>query len=481
MSTGLHIDSGEFLYQQVVSMILRMSDKSTIRPGDKLPSLRSLSRSLKVSVPTVRQGYIELERLGVIESRPKSGYFLKAKLQHSDNMRKPELVTRPREVKKQILIEEVFDVIHQPGSIGLGLANPSSAYPSDKLLARIMRRVLANSGERALTYAPMEGFAALRRQLAARYLDRGIRVDPQDVLITNGGQESIAIALQCVAATGDVIAVESPTYFGVLELIESLGMKALEIPLCPAHGIAAADVRHAIEKHPVKALIMSSSVSNPLGSWQDPNELQQIAAILENSQIPVIEDDVYGELYFGERCGGLARTHTQREGVLTCSSFSKTAAPGYRIGWLLAGRFHDQAKNVTRALSCSSSLQNQWTLSEFIASGDYDRNLRRLRSVLKTNKQRAISLVQESFPRGTKISDPSGGGVLWVELPSGIDGYQLFKTAMQHEISIAPGDLFSPSAKYKNFVRISFGIPWSDRVEAGYRTLGTLCCALVSE
>ena len=159
---------------------------------------------------------------------------------------------------------------------------------------------------------------------------------------------------------------------------------------------------------------------------------------------------------------------------MSCSSFSKTAAPGYRIGWLLPGKHLDQAKKIKRALSCSSPLLNQWVLSDFVASGDYDRNIRMLRTVLKTNKQRALSLVQECFPSGTRVNDPQGGGVLWVELPGGCSGYELFKRGLEHDISIAPGDLFSPSQKYKNFVRISFGVPWSDRIENGFRTLGRL-------
>ena len=466
--------NSSFLYQQVVSMVLEMRDTSALRAGDKLPSLRAFSKSLSVSLPTVRQGYLELERLGVIESRPKSGYFLKADLSALSGLQKPNMVVRPRTVKKQVLIEEVFDAIHRQGTIPLGLANPSSAYPSDKTLARIMRRAIATPGDRALTYAPMEGLPALRRQIATRYLELGMQVNPDEVLITNGGQESIAIAVQSVAKPGDVIAVESPTYFGVLELIESFGMKALEIPLCPVGGVAFSDVKNIVAGHSVKAVVLSSSVSNPLGSMQNDKDRAEIVDLLEAQDIPLIEDDVYGELYFGKQRGGMARMHAEKKGVLSCSSFSKTAAPGYRIGWLLPGKHLDQAKKIKRALSCSSPLLNQWVLSDFVASGDYDRNIRMLKTVLKTNKQRALALVQECFPSGTRVNDPQGGGVLWVELPGGCSGYELFKRGLEHDISIAPGDLFSPSQKYKNFVRISFGVPWSDRIEIGFRTLGRL-------
>ncbi|WP_353414358.1 PLP-dependent aminotransferase family protein [Arenicella sp. 4NH20-0111] len=474
MSTAIQRDKSSFLYQQVVEMVMEMRSSGTLRAGDRLPSLRSFSQGLKVSIPTVRQAYVELERQGMVEARPKSGYFLKAQNIDVQGPKKATPPRRPRVVNKQSLIEEVFTAIHAPGSVALGLANPTAAHSSDKALARVMRRVLANAGNKAIAYGPMEGFPPLRRQLALSHIDQGLQIDPSEVLITNGAQEAIAIALKCVAKAGDIIAVESPTYFGVLELIESLGMMALEIPLCPDHGVGLADLEAALKKHPVKACVFSSSISNPLGSYMNDERREALVHLLESKDIPLIEDDVYGELHFQKTRSVLAQRFSTKGLVLTCSSFSKTAAPGYRIGWLLAGRFHDQAKRVKRALSCSSSLLNQWTLSEFMASGEYERNIRVLRQVLERYKQRAIALVTEYFPTETRMSNPQGGGVLWVELPSKNHGNDLFHRALDHNISIAPGTLFSPSDKFKHCIRVSYGVQWSDKIEESYRILGEL-------
>ncbi len=474
MSISIKRENTEFLYQQVASMILEMRQTGALRAGNKLPSLRELSQSVQVSVPTIRQAYIELERQGVIEARPKSGYFLKPYVNLDSALKKARPVHKPHVVNKQSLIEEVFDAIHAPGSVPLGIANPSAARPSDKALARMMRRVMTNAGSKAVSYGPMDGYLPLKRQLALRYLEFGLQVNPDEVLITNGGQEAIAIALKCVAQAGDVIAVESPTFFGVLELIESLGMMALEIPLCPDHGIEINDLTTALDKHPVKACLFSSSISNPLGSFMSDARRAELVALLETHDIPLIEDDVYGDLYFTEQRATPAKCYETKGMVLTCSSFSKTAAPGYRIGWLLAGKYQAHARRIKRALSCSSPLINQWTLSEFIASGEYDRNIRALRQVLKCYKQRAIALVQESFPPGTRISDPQGGGVLWIDLPSGNDGSELFHRAIEHNISIAPGALFSCTNKYKNCIRLSFGVQWSESIENSIRRLGSM-------
>jgi len=455
-------------------MVLEMRHSGSLRPGDKLPSLRGLASRLQVSIPTVRQAYIELERQGVIEAKPKSGYFLKVQGFDAPAPKKARVPRKPRVVNRQSLIEQVFDAIHTPGAVPLGAANPSSAYPSDKALARAMRRVLTSAGAKAVTYGPMHGYFPLKRQLALRYLDYGLQVDPDEVIITNGAQEAISIALKCVAQAGDVIAVESPTYFGVLELIESLNMMALEIPLCPEQGIGLHDLQAALDKHPVKACIFSSSISNPLGSFMSDPRRQALVELLEGRDIPLIEDDVYGDLHFTEQRGTPAKRFSSKGLVLTCSSFSKTAAPGYRVGWLMAGRFQAQAKRTKRALSCSSSLLNQWALSEFVAGGEYDRNIRALVGVLKRNKQRAIGLVKAHFPVGTRVSDPQGGGVLWIELPDGKDGNVLFHQALEHNISITPGALFTSGDKFDHCIRISYGVQWSDQVEASIQRLGEL-------
>ena len=474
MALAISDQQDKYLYQKVISAVLTMREEGSLQVGDKLPSLRSFSHSLGVSIPTVRQAYLELERLGVIEAKPKSGYFLKPQPLLDTSIAKARLSRRPREVNKQSLIEDVFEAIHAPGSIPLGVANPSSAYSSDKALARWMRRVLTQSGSRAVGYGPMDGYLPLKRQIAYRYIDHGLQIDPAEVIITNGAQEAIAIALQCVAEKGDIIAVESPTYFGVLELIESLGMKALEIPLCPKEGVCVDDLSIAISNHSVKAAIFSTSVSNPVGSFLTEQRRRAIVQLLESNKIPLIEDDVYGDLYFGEHRGKLARCHSTQDNVLTCSSFSKTAAPGYRIGWLMPGKHLSKAKRIKRALSCSSSLLNQWTLSEFVGSGEYDRSLRMLRHALQTNKARALSIVHEYFPEGTRVNDPQGGSVLWIELPKGVDGSVLFQKALDRDISIAPGILFSLGTKYSRFIRVSFGVQWGEHVEQAFKTLADL-------
>lgn len=467
-------DNHTYLYRQVADIIRDMQTNGTLRAGERIPSLRQLASTLNISVPTVKQAYEELERIGMVESRPKSGYFLRASLTVNATPRKPRLAAKALPVSRQQLIEQAYNAIHVPGIVPLGICNPVAALPTNKALARIMRRVMSMAGEEAIGYGPFAGFEPLRRQLARRYLDMDMTVDPSQIVITNGAQEALTLALKLVAKPGDIIAVESPCYFGILELIESLGMLAYEIPVCSQEGISVEDVVQALERHPIKACVFSSSITNPMGALIDESTKQQLVALLEEKQVYLIEDDVYGDLYFGESRGIPAQRYAQKGLVLTCSSFSKTAAPSHRVGWLLAPGFAGQAASLKRALSCSSSLLNQWSLSEFIGNGEYDRHLRQLRQVLFVNKERMLACIAEHFVAGTRVSSPAGGAVLWLELPKRLDGNQLFQQALPSGVSSMPGTLFAPSDKYRHCIRLSYGLPWTEEVEQGIERLGRL-------
>jgi len=412
--TMLTIDKNResFLYQQVTKLMAHQIDLGTLRPGDKLPSLRQLSHSLNLSLPTVKQGYQELERQGLVESRPQSGFYVLGQQRNPMIRTTRQRVCKPAEVCCRTLIERVLEGIQRPSNVPLGIANPSMARPVAKALHRSMKRVMTRAEERSLAYAPVTGEPGLKRQIAFRYLDIGGNVDPDDVIITNGAQEALSIALMTVAEKGDVIAVESPTYFGILELIESLGMLALEIETSPVTGISSEALHCALDSCNIKACIFTSAVNNPLGSVTSDSHRKSLVAMLEERGIPLIEDDVYGDLVFDGPRPIPSQFFSRDNLVLTCGSFSKTVAPGYRIGWLLPGRFNEAARRYKRAFSCSSGLLQQMTLGEFISTGDYERQLKLLRVALKLNCERMRALISAHLPDKTRVSQPRGGSVL---------------------------------------------------------------------
>lgn len=474
MSQVISRSNSEFLYQQVIQLVRDLCLQGSLLPGEKLPSLRKMADKLNISIPTVKQAYQLLEGQGLIEAREKSGYFLKSSQLNQSRPKRVRLSREPTTVNKQGLIEQVYSAIHKANVVPFGIANPVAAAPTDKALARTMRRVMTLAGASAINYGPMDGFAPLKKQLIHRYLDFGIGVDSDELVITNGAQEALAIALKCVAKPGDVIAIESPCYFGIIELIESLGLKALEIPLCPDEGIWLDDLAQALDEHDIKACVFSTSLNNPVGSFMPDAKREQLVALLEQRDVVLIEDDVYGDLHFAAKRATPAQAYSKKGLVITCASFSKTAAPSYRIGWIIAGKFAEQARRHKRALSCSAPLINQWTLYEFIASGEYDRNIRLLRQRLSTNKERMIWCLQQYMPSCARISNPQGGCVIWVDLGSQYDAVKLFHLALEAGISITPGLIFSAGKKYRSCFRLSYGLPWSENLEQAIKTLSQL-------
>jgi len=471
----LAIDKNEdvFLYRQVIDLIAEHISTGTLGPGDRLPSLRKMSQSTGVSVPTVRQAYIELERQRRVESRPQSGFYVRPQAANDIVYPAPSSPGKPVSLCCRPLMERVYDGINNPDLVPLGIANPCMAKPAAKTLHRAMKRVMARAEERSLGYSTTLGEPTLRRQIAYHYLDTiGAQVEPDNIAITNGGQEALLLALKAVASAGDVIAVETPTYHGLLELIDSLGMLAVEVETCPEEGVTLGELRRTLENHPVKACMFSTTLSNPLGVTMPEEDRRRLVAMIDEFDTILIEDDVYGDLRF-DGCRPIpAQFLSNSPRIITCGSFSKTAAPGYRIGWVVTEKFMDSITRLKRAFSCSSGLIQQLTLADFLASGDYNRHLKTLRPLLKRNSDRMSALVAEHFPAETRTSRPVGGSVLWLELPKQVDSQQLFDDAMAAGISIAPGRIFSPSKRYTNFVRLSYGHPWTEKTENAIRWLG---------
>lgn len=471
----LNVDKqcGTFLYRQVIDLITENMDTGTLLPGDRLPSLRKMSRSAGVSVPTVRQAYVELERRRRVESRPQSGFYVRHRA--TNDIVRPTRTTaaNPAPLRCRPLMERVYDGVNNPDLVPLGIANPSMAKPAAKTLHRMMKRVMARAEERSLGYASTLGEPALRRQIAYHYLDTiGAQVEPDEICITNGGQEALLLALTAVASTGDVIAVETPTYHGMLELIDSLDMLAVEVETCPEEGVTLSELERTLQKYPVKACMFSTTLGNPLGVTMPDQDRERLVRLLEQYDVALIEDDVYGDLRFDGQRPVPAQFLGSKARIVTCGSFSKTAASGYRIGWVVAGQTIDEVARLKRAFSCSSGLLQQLTLAEFLASGDYSRHVKALTPVLQRNSERMRALVAEHFPAETRTSRPVGGSVLWVELPRKVDAEQLFDDAIAAGISIAPGHIFSPCACYTNFIRLSFGHPWNEKTEDAVKWLG---------
>ncbi|HEY9898383.1 MAG TPA: PLP-dependent aminotransferase family protein [Pantanalinema sp.] len=462
------------LYRSIADDVARLIGNGTLRPGDRVPSIRALSRQQRVSPSTINQAYLLLERKGLIEARERSGFYVSAK-GHAEA--KPFSVlsqTYAGPVTVRDLITQVLVVSRDPGLLPLGAGTPSlDLLPLDRM-ARITARVCQDRPELVLAYDFAPGSLELRRQIARYSAEFGCSVSPDDLVITSGGIEALNLCLRAVARPGDAIAIESPTYFGVLEAIESLGMHAVEIPTHPETGISLEALAQALDEHKVKACLVMPTFNNPLGSVMSDQKKRELVELLGERGVPLIEDDIYGDLSFDGTRPKPCKAYDTRGLVLLCSSFSKTIGPGLRIGWCTPGRFLQEVVLLKGVTTLATPGLQQVALARFLEQGGYQRHLKGLRGTFQANMARTHRVIAEAFPEGTKVTHPGGGFLLWVELPEGVDAVALHQEALAGGISITPGPIFSASGNFQNCIRISCANSWSKRIEDGIMRLGAI-------
>ncbi len=444
-------------YEQVAEHIRDQVRRGVLRPGERLPSVRELGRRLGVSVSTVVEGYGLLQDERLIEPRPRSGFFVRAPARRppAPSMSRPEAFPVPVTVSELAL--QVVQAGRSPGVIQMGTALPRTDFPAVGQLHRILARLARRPDPRMSDYDMPPGNAELRRQIARRAVEAGVAVDPDEVVVTNGCQEALVLALRAVTRAGDTVAIESPAFYGTLQAIESLGLKALEIPTDPRHGISLDALRLALEQWPLAAVILTPSFSNPLGYSMADARKGELVALLESAGVPLVEDDIYGDLNHAGTRPKAARAWDETGNVLLCSSLSKTLDPGLRIGWIMPGRFREAVVHLKLVSSMASPTLPAFAAGRYLESGGHDRHLRRARRAYRERRDRFLDLAQRLLPEGSRVTAPEGGFIAWVELPRGTDALALYHRAMQRGVSIAPGPLFSPSGRYERFVRLNFG------------------------
>lgn len=470
------IETSTALYEALAQDLAAMVREGILRPGERVPSVRQLSAQKRVSISTVLQAYGMLENNGVIEARPQSGYYVRAvhtQLAPEPKVSKPS--TSPCLVGVSAMVATTLAARKEAGMVSLGEACPSPDLLPAAKLRRILSSLAARSPNTLTTYSFPPGNEKLRRQIARRAVASGCRLRSDDIIITNGCMEALNICLRAVAKAGDTIALESPTYYGLLQIIESLGMKALEIPTHPRDGISLDALELATRKRAVKACVVMANVSNPLGSIMPDEHKARLVSLLTERNIPLIEDDVYGDLHYAMARPSAAKAYDKNGIVMLCSSFTKALAPGFRVGWVAPGRFRAQVEMVKFINSVATPEILQMVIAEYLESGGYERHLRSLRKTFAQQVQRMSAAVSEYFPAGTRLTRPQGGFILWVELPAKCDAMRLHRDALAANIGFLPGPMFSASKNtYKNCLRLSAGYPWTNKIDQALLTLGQL-------
>lgn len=466
----------ETLYQQIAEEIAGQIATGVHQPGDRMPGVRSLAQQRSVSVATVVAAYRQLEDAGYIEARSRSGFYVRPRQAIQAIESATSVVTAPpRPVTGQAMAMALIKAANDPNIVQLGAAVPDPSYLPTHAVARALSRIARTERSRTAAYMMPPGAPELRRMIARRMSQSGGSISPDEVVITTGCQEALSLALRAVTRPGDVVAVESPAFYGLLHILESLELKALEIPADPREGISLDALASALDRWKVAACVVVPNISNPLGFCMSDDRKRALVELLTQRGVPLIEDDVYGDLSFENRRPATCKGLMPKADILYCSSFSKTLSPGLRIGWVAAGERHrEHIEYLKYVTSIASPTVPQIATAELLESGRYERYLREIRGRYASAVARMSDALMKYFPEGTRISQPAGGFLLWVELPNGVDGFDLAQRALSQGVSIAPGTLFSASGKFNNFIRLSCARVWDARLERALLTLAKL-------
>lgn len=464
------------LYEELAEDITKLISQGVLRSGERIPSVREMSANRNVSTSTVFQAYYLLEANGLISARDRSGYYITSCA--SALSRVSNALSKGKSIAAQT--EGYATNARESSLSGEGNSNPWKSefinpqlYPLNKLnrsLASVLQRIDPCWAVRDEGLGDLD----LRRQIALRYQVSGVSVGADDVMITNGGLEALDLCLKAVTRPGDTVLIESPTSQYSLLAVKRNGLRAVEVHSEPCTGVNLTALEIAIRQHLPKACLLMTNFQNPLGSLMPREHKKRLVELVTRYKVPLIEDDVYGELYFGQLRPIQTKDYDKEGWVLLCSSFSKCLAPGYRVGWTVPGRFKEELAGLKSLSSPPTSLPAQKTISIYLSKGGFDKHLRHLRLTLEAQKEEYVKAVSRYFPVSTRIAQPQGGYFLWVQLPSYSNGADVYQCAFECGLNIISGDQFSDTGNYQNCLRLNYGHPLTEKVDAALATLGKL-------
>lgn len=478
------VGQGEaFLYQRLASHYAQAMRRGVLGPGARMPSVREVRRQHHVSHTTALQVLRELESRGLIEARARVGYFVCAPTALLPAAREPERL-EPFDAGAspfEGIGGRIADYLNRARLAGHLKADLGSAMPAPELFdASFLNRhavALLREQPDVLVYGPSAPFTHPEFQEAmARYaLTFGLRIAPMEIGATLGNSEAVNLALDALAQPGDVVAIESPTFYGIVQSVEARGLQALEIPSSPHTGMSLEALELALRTQPrLKAVIVVPHLQMPQGATMPDSHKARIVALCSAHGVALVEDDIYREFVEADTVMRPCKAWDMDGTVIYCASLSKSFAPGLRLGWMNAGRWHERVQMIKFSRSRNMPTWPQLLGARTVGTPTYLRHLARLRQHLRLQRQQAAQAVARHFPLGSRLSLPAGGLSIWIELPEQVSAARLYSDALALGIRVAPGDMFSNTGHYDHFLRLSCGMPFTSAIEAAYRELGRL-------
>lgn len=468
-------------YEEVACTLRERIEHGIYRVGDRLPSIRAVCQELDVSISTAQEAYRQLMDVSLIESRPKSGYFVLPSRVPAVLPSVSRPAQYPLDVSQWDQVLELVATERDDSRLLLGRGVPNLAYETLKPLSKILAGLHRKNDLNGFNYDKLSGSPELRQQVARLAIASGCLLHPDDIMITTGCQEALSIALRTLTQPGDVVAVDSPSFYGTMQILKANGLKALEIPTDPQTGISLEALEMALEQWPIRAIQVTPTYNNPLGYTMSEARKQALFQLAQRFDVAIIEDDIYGDLAYTHPRPLTVKSFDNDGRVLLCSGFSKTVGPGLRVGWLAPGCYRDKALHMKYVSTGASATLPQLAVAEFVAKGHYERHLRYVTRQYQRQRDIMINWVQRYFPEGAGISYPQGSFLLWVELPAAVDCVRLNERLAKRAIHVAPGSLFSASGKFRQCLRLNYAFTLTPAIEDAVRTVGELATEMVEE
>jgi DNA-binding transcriptional MocR family regulator len=463
----------ELLYLEIANNVEHQIKNDILKVSDKLPSLRTICSEKGVSLSTATQAYLELESRGLIESRPQSGYYVSYAHKYFKNIPSTSqpLVTNASEDPEEIINKITTNAAKATVFLSSGV--PALSLLPVAKLNKAMIQAIRQMPDSGINYERY-GNPKLKKQIARRSLLWGGKLQEDDIITTSGCMDALSFCMISLTEKGDTIAVESPVYFGILQLAKNIGLNVIELPTNPVTGVELGALEKAMKKSKIKLCLLVTNFNNPLGSCMPDENKKAVVALLEKYNVPLIEDDLYGDLYFGDHRPRTCKSYDKSGMVLWCGSFSKTLAAGYRVGWVAPGKFLEKIKRTKHYHSISPNALAHEAIASFLENDRYENHLRKLRQTLYRNTLQVHRFINDYFPEDTRVSRPQGGFHLWVEFDKKTDTIELYNKVIQHKISFTPGRMYTLQNQYNNCLRLSTGLMWNDKVESALKLVGKL-------
>ncbi|MCA6061255.1 PLP-dependent aminotransferase family protein [Thalassolituus sp. ST750PaO-4] len=461
----------QFKYLELEHLLRKDIQANHFLPSGKLPSVREICQNLGFSKATVLHALHRLEAEGLIFSKPKSGYFVKTETHHDRLPPKrinppaaPRDVTVPAILRDIMARSAAFDILPTAGTAN----DASHLITLNRHLSKALR---SRPTQKALYYNDSSGDMRLKDAIVNHYRHRGLNQDPAQVCITGGCQHALFISLMATCSPGDTVAVESPAFYGVLQIMEQLKLKIIEVATDPSEGLSIEDLAKKITEWPIKACITSPNYATPTGACMPEKARQELINLAIEKDFCIIEDDIYGDLSFPPFTAEPLKKLDPDGRVILCSSFSKSLSRDLRIGWVFGGKWHDKIAQLKLVTQLSSSESTQQGLATFLEEGHYRRYLAQQVNTLKQQQRELMTLLSNHWHDEIRYTNAQGGISMWVELDETINTQNSYNKVLEQGVIMTPGSLFSASGQYKNFLRLSYIHPLTEKRQAAVKKL----------